>query len=277
MAEFVTREHVAGIHSKQPWFVLSAEQFFAHKPLNNPYVSHFYSFKIGNELGKTIAIPDGCIDLLFDCDGDSPIGLVCGTTLQAREVTFTPHHHYFGVRFIPGMVPDFLNVSAPELIEHQSRFVDVVSDSQFICEQVIRAHSFLERVELINGFLALKQLHSPSRLTSQIVAKICQEKGNIQVQDLERYSGYTRRTLERQFQQDIGLTPKTFIRAIRCQSAVYSINHLDTLTFSDLASGLGFSDQAHFLREFKKLVHVTPLVYQQQVRQNTYLEHLQVC
>ncbi|MBF9002857.1 helix-turn-helix domain-containing protein [Vibrio nitrifigilis] len=274
MTDIIARQHVAGIHSKQPWFVLSASQFYTHQTPKHPYISHFYSFTMDCEAGETIAIPDGCVDLLFDCDNENPASLVCGTTLQAREVRFNPHHSYFGVRFIPGIVPDFLNVIAAELIEQQSSLTDVVCDSNYICEQVVKADSFMARVNLINSFLEQKQARIPSRLTSQLVAKICAEKGNIQVQDLERYSGYTTRTLQRQFQQDIGLTPKTFIRAIRCQSAVYSINHLDNVTFTDLASGLGFSDQAHFLREFKKLVHATPMQYQHKVQQNQYLDHL---
>ncbi|WP_236037331.1 helix-turn-helix domain-containing protein [Marinomonas vulgaris] len=46
------------------------------------------------------------------------------------------------------------------------------------------------------------------------------------------------------------------------------------VAFSDLACDLGFSDQSHFLREFKKLVSVTPLDYLHQVKQETYVSRL---
>ncbi|WP_411020101.1 helix-turn-helix domain-containing protein, partial [Salmonella sp. ZJJH21_0028] len=91
-----------------------------------------------------------------------------------------------------------------------------------------------------------KSARRPAPLTTQIVAKICQHKGNIQIQDLERYSGFSARTLQRQFRSDLGLTPKGFSRAIRCQSAIYDIHHRENIIFSDLACDLGFSDQSHF-------------------------------
>ncbi|MDO6749810.1 helix-turn-helix transcriptional regulator, partial [Gilvimarinus sp. 1_MG-2023] len=82
---------------------------------------------------------------------------------------------------------------------------------------------------------------------------------SIHINDLEALTGYTTRSLQRQFRADMGMSPKAFSQIIRCQSAVYDINHSDQVAFSDLASDLGFSDQSHFSREFKKQVNTTPL------------------
>ncbi|MFA0442144.1 AraC family transcriptional regulator [Vibrio sp. 10N.286.49.C2] len=266
--------NISGIHSKQPFFVLSSEQFLTHLPSENTEVSHFYSFKAGRSYEPTIAIPDGCIDMVFDCDADSPSGQICGTRLEAGSVFFEPGHRYFGVRFVPGFIPDFLTVSAEELIEYEHNIQDVMADSMPLIEQIVESNSFSRKVNIVNAFLKRKKKREPSQLTSQIIRKICLHGGNIQVQDLERFSGYTTRTLQRLFKSDIGLTPKGFSRAIRCQSAVYGINHTDNLIFSDLAIDLGFNDQSHFLREFKKLVNVTPLEYQNRVKEKTYLERI---
>ncbi|MBD0787354.1 AraC family transcriptional regulator [Vibrio sp. Y2-5] len=266
---------VANIHSKQPWFVLSAEKYATNLTTENPVISHFYSFEVGKSQTPTTAIPDGCVDLLFDCDSDSPVGLVCGTTLEATEVAFNQNHRYFGMRFVPGFIPDFIEISAPELTNKQCNIVDVVMNSQDLVEQIVSASSFQEQVQIAKQFMQGKQGRKPTNLTHQVAAKICHEKGNIQVQDLEAFTGYCSRTLQRQFRADLGLTPKAFCRAIRCQSAIYDINHLDKIAFSDLAFNLGFSDQSHFLREFKKLVSATPLEYQNRVKQKTYLDRIQ--
>jgi len=71
------------------------------------------------------------------------------------------------------------------------------------------------------------------------------------------------------------MSPKTYSRIIRCQSAVYQINHGEKVTFSDLAYDLGFTDQPHFLREFKRLVKATPLNYQHRVKDASYLNKIQ--
>jgi AraC-like DNA-binding protein len=46
------------------------------------------------------------------------------------------------------------------------------------------------------------------------------------------------------------------------------------VAFSDLASDLGFSDQSHFSREFKKQVNATPLDYLKRVKHGNYLERI---
>ncbi len=274
MTDASTFQKIAGIHSKQPWFVLHAEHFFTHLTTENPLISHYYSFQSGRNDSPTIAVPDGCIDLLFDCDSIKPMAQVCGTTLEARSISFKQNNRYFGIRFVPGSFPDFIDTTASEVIDKQCNIVDVVKNADTLVEQVVSAKDFSEQVLAVKNFLGKKVARKPTQLTSQIVAKICQHKGNIQVKDLEKFSGYTARTLERQFKADIGLTPKGFSRAIRCQSAIYDINHRNNIGFSDLACDLGFTDQSHFLREFKKLVSTTPLEYQNQIKQKTYLERI---
>ncbi|MCQ1060879.1 AraC family transcriptional regulator [Photobacterium sp. ZSDE20] len=267
--------NISGIHSKQPFFVLNSEHFHTHLAPDNPEVSHFYSFKAGSSQESTIAIPDGCIDIMFDCDAGSPIGQVCGTRLEASATKFKPGHRYFGFRFVPGVLPDFLALSAQDLIDHEVNLAEVMTDYDFLLDQVMDSGSFSQQVVGVSQFLKSKPQRETTRLSDQIIAKIRQHKGNIQVQELERLSGYTSRTLQRIFKNDIGLTPKGFSRAIRCQCAVYDINHNDELVFSELAADLGFSDQSHFLKEFKKLVKATPQEYLNRVKQKTYLERIQ--
>lgn len=266
--------NISGIHSKQPWFVLGSEEFLTHLTPEHPGVSHFYSFKVGDSETPIIAIPDGCIDMLFDCDAEAENAIIHGTSLEASAVSFERGHRYFGVRYLPGTIPDFLHISAEELTNKGYCLQDVMPRSDRLVEQVINCSDFTQQIEAVNHFLKFKSPRKPTQLTEQLVAKICQHHGNIQVQDLERYSGYTRKTLQRRFKNDLGLSPKNFSRTIRCQSAVYGINHSDNLMFSDMATDLGFSDQSHFLREFKKLVSTTPLDYQIRVKEKTYLDRI---
>ncbi|WP_021020215.1 helix-turn-helix domain-containing protein [Vibrio gazogenes] len=272
-------KRVAGIHAKQPWFVLSAAQDFSLCSSDIAEVSHFYGFEADSSASLTLAIPDGCIDILFDCDATSPTAYVCGTTLEATRANFVHQHRYFGVRFVPGVIPDFLNASASEMINHLLRLHDVVPTCNALFEQVVSAPTFVQQVTLTQQFLKDKLLNNRRRrrfspLTSQAIELICHHKGNIQIKQLEALTGYTSRTLQRQFLGDLGLSPKAFSRIIRCQSAVYHINHQQQVIFSDLAYGLGFSDQSHFLREFKRLVSATPLDYQKRVKHETYLNRI---
>ncbi|MFV0576956.1 MAG: helix-turn-helix domain-containing protein [Vibrio sp.] len=265
---------VSGIHSKQPWFVLNADYFLTHIELNHPLISHYYSFKPSDLVNGAVAIPDGCVDIIFDCDSVNPSAQVCGTRVEAQMVELNHHHQYFGIRFLPGIFPDFIQLSPSELIHSQYDLLEVTEGLEYLMWDIVEASTFQGRVQIANEFIKGKASHYSS-ITGALVERICLKKGCIQVKELEQYSGYTTRTLQRMFLKDVGLSPKGFCRAIRCQSAVYEINHQNKIVFSDLAFNLGFSDQSHFLREFKKQVNATPLDYLTQVKDVKYLSRLQ--
>jgi AraC-like DNA-binding protein len=265
---------IANIHSKQPWFVLSAANHYDLVLSDEPAISHFYSFKTKPLSDTTFAVPDGCVDILFDLDSTNPGARVCGTTLEARRAGLKSDHHYFGVRFAPGVTPDFLCVSADDLVDQELDFMGVINGAESVFEQVVQEREFAGKVRVLEAFLRGKAARRVSRLTLSAVHEICEEKGHISLSELEERTGYCKRTLQRYFNSDLGMSPKAFSRIIRCQAAIYDINHQDNVTFSDLACDLGFSDQPHFLREFKKLVSVTPVEYRQQVKHVTYLQRI---
>ncbi|WP_394144030.1 helix-turn-helix domain-containing protein [Vibrio atypicus] len=253
---------IATLHSVQPWFVLGAKRFNSLLTPESAFTSHFYSFDANDCTNSSIAIPDGCIDLLFDCNSDNPKAYVCGTPLEAIKADFKQGHSYFGVRFRPGVIPDLLNLDVEEVISNRLNLADLVYEADRILEQVSGTNDFLSKAQVVNEFVSQFDSRSCSHLTMEVITRITHARGNIQIQDLVNDTNYSARTLQRTFRNDIGLTPKAFSRAIRCQSAVYEISHNNQLLLSDLAFDLGFSDQAHFQREFKKLVSVTPMTYQ---------------
>lgn len=253
---------IASLHSVQPWFVLGAERFSALLTPESELTSHFYSFDAIGSSDSAIAIPDGCIDLLFDCHSDNPKAYICGTPLEAIKADFTRGHRYFGVRFRPGVVPDLLNLDVREVIENRLDLADLVHGADHILEKVCDSKDFLSKARAVNDFVSQFESRPCSPLTMEVIARVTHARGNIQIKELVSDTGYSARTLQRTFRNDTGLTPKAFSRAIRCQSAVYKISHNDDVLLSSLACDLGFSDQAHFQREFKKLVSVTPMDYQ---------------
>ena len=70
-------------------------------------------------------------------------------------------------------------------------------------------------------------------------------------------------SLERLFRRMLQTTPLEFIRKIKMQYACKALMNSDT-TISDIAFSLGYSDQSHFIREFKKSMKETPFQYRKQ-------------
>ncbi|MGB3384283.1 MAG: helix-turn-helix domain-containing protein [Marinomonas sp.] len=275
MSTHLLLSHLKSIRSKQPWLVLSAAQKFSLCHSDNASISHFYSFEVSDQEESVFAIPDGCVDILFDCDSSHPSAEVYGTPLEATCIDLAAGHRYFGVRFTAGMMPDFLATSAQELVSTKQTLLDINPDTNQLFEEIVNTENFVQQVSYFEQFYDCQTARKCSATTAQVIQSIYANNGNIKIQDMEALTGYTRRTIQRLFVDDVGVTPKLFSRIVRCQSAVYNINHSDNIELSDLAFSLGFSDQSHFQKEFKKLVHATPMLYQSSVKQESYINRIQ--
>jgi AraC-like DNA-binding protein len=77
-------------------------------------------------------------------------------------------------------------------------------------------------------------------------------------------SGLSHRQFIAQFRHAVGLAPKTWLRVRRFQRALQALRHDENLALARLAVEAGYSDQAHFNREFLEFAGVTPVAYQRQ-------------
>ena len=263
-------------YAEQPWFVLNSASGFSLCPSTQVAVSHYYSFTVDRNVGVTYAVPDGCVDLVFDINEDSAAAAICGTTLVASDALFKSEHCYFGVRFKLGMLPRFLNIQANEVINQTIDLGEATISANDLIEAIASCRNFAERVALFETLLDKTSSSEPSSLTRLSLQQLILHKGNLRVESLEQLTGYSLRTIQRQFKQDIGLSPKVFGRIIRCQAALHCLHNQSQMSHSDLAFSLGFSDQPHFLREFKKLVSTTPMAYEDNLRAAGYNERIRI-
>ncbi len=77
---------------------------------------------------------------------------------------------------------------------------------------------------------------------------------------LSQVSGWSVRTLQRNFTRYVGLSPKWLIRKYRLHDALEALESRTT-TMSDLVSELGYSDQSHLIRDFSSMLGMTPGSY----------------
>jgi AraC-like DNA-binding protein len=72
------------------------------------------------------------------------------------------------------------------------------------------------------------------------------------------------RSLERKFRQHIGISPKLFSRINRFQEAFRLLKNNNYIKLSDIAFDAGYTDQSHFIREFKEFTGFAPYKYQKE-------------
>lgn len=85
--------------------------------------------------------------------------------------------------------------------------------------------------------------------------------GNVQVTELAGSLAVSPRTLERQFAQQVGVSPKTLARVVRFDEMNSRIRLNPAVSMADLSFELGFFDQSHLINEFKALSSLTPSAF----------------
>jgi AraC-like DNA-binding protein len=88
------------------------------------------------------------------------------------------------------------------------------------------------------------------------VAAAMRSGGRIGVEALARGAGCSRRQLERQFLDQVGLTPKAMLQAARLQRALAGLR--TGAGAARVAAACGFADQAHLSREIRRVAGVSP-------------------
>jgi AraC-like DNA-binding protein len=85
--------------------------------------------------------------------------------------------------------------------------------------------------------------------------------------DLENQFNLTTRTLQRLFSRYAGVSPSWVIRRYRLHDAVDQLDQGEIVDWPALAVDLGYFDQAHFIKDFKKIIGVSPGKYVRRVSQ----------
>ena len=97
-------------------------------------------------------------------------------------------------------------------------------------------------------------------VVARTVAEVANDAQLLRVDELARRFDIGIRRLQRIFAEYVGASPKWVIRRYRMQDAAATAG-AGKVAWARLAADLGYSDQAHFSRDFAANVGVTPSEY----------------
>lgn len=92
-------------------------------------------------------------------------------------------------------------------------------------------------------------------------------QGQIRMSVLATNCGLSLRQCERRFKRCIGISPKVFARLLRFEALLSSLIQEPSSSLADVASHLGYQDQAHVIHEFKTWAGCTPTAFLAQAKQ----------
>jgi AraC-like DNA-binding protein len=98
------------------------------------------------------------------------------------------------------------------------------------------------------------------------LGRLWDTRGGCRLPELATHCHLSPSQLERQSRYFTGHTPKTLARLIRFDAACAGLMAAPPQGLTQLAHGLGFADQAHFVHEFQALAGCTPRAAQAHIR-----------
>ncbi len=173
------------------------------------------------------------------------------TTVRGGEV-------FWGTHFWPGAAAALLGIGGGDLRERQ---IPLATAWAVALTAAIGGEEEEEAAcaALDGALAAMLPVASPlDGLVMTAVFRVLAAGGEITTAELVAGSGLSERQFRRRFRGAVGLTPKELARIQRArQSAVAAVSEAGA-RWVEIAARHGYADQAHLVREFRRLLGITP-------------------
>ncbi|MCT1803743.1 helix-turn-helix domain-containing protein, partial [Kocuria carniphila] len=138
-----------------------------------------------------------------------------------------------------------------------------VRDSYVPVAEAVAAGDFGDAVARLSSCVTARvgPVTDEARLANSLAEVGGANSSVVTVGDLAAALNVSQRTVHRLAKQYIGLTPHALIRRRRLQEAAEHVRSEPGVSLSSIAAAHGFSDQAHFTREFQRFLGQTPREY----------------
>lgn len=201
-------------------------------------------------------LPDGCVEVVFALGEARGTMLAFGTATRGRLFHTRPGTVYLGMRLRPARLGGLIDAQADGLTDqhHQMDFLGG-RPAETLLAELFEADSVEAQVAALEQHVGRAWRAQP-RLDAldRAVAAIQRHAGDIRVEKLVEEIALSRRQLERQFLDAVGLTPKQFCRVVRFQHVLARLRD-GQANRAALAAELGFTDQSHLRRDFIALAN----------------------
>jgi AraC-like DNA-binding protein len=174
----------------------------------------------------------------------------------------------FGIAFRPAGFRPFMGATVSRLTDRTAAVNEVFGANGDTLVAALQGQpDDAGRVDVAESFLCsrLPMPDSNIPMINAIVDHIMTDRTTTRVGDLAAAAGMGQRTLQRLFEEYVGVNPKWVIQRYRLQEAAALLDSGADVDLAGLAAELGYADQAHFARDFKSVVGRSPSQYARSV------------
>jgi AraC-like DNA-binding protein len=220
-------------------------------------------------------LPYPCAHLVFEAGRTHIFGVMTGRFTRR----LAGQGRVLGVKFRPAGFYPFLGRPAHTITDRELSFTEVFGGAGDGLEAAILAEDDEHAMAaLAEGFLRAHLPRPDSRIAqlNALVACIASQRAITSVEEVlahcatcpdcsSAHGAISKRTLQRLFRDYIGVGPKWVIRRFRLHEAAgridAGIGESGSVNWSRIALELGYTDQTHFIKDFKALIGKTPAEY----------------
>lgn len=210
---------------------------------------------------ESVVIPHPCVNLSF-----MP---VIGAELHGPGVAVSRHPltgrgRVFGVKFRPGGFTAFSGVEAAALADWSAGAATVFGREIDELNSIAMSGNDIDAIEIVSRFLTDRVPEKPDPRYGRVLAVVramLEHRSITRVDQVAARFAMSPKTLQRLFQDYVGLGPKTLIQRYRLHDAADRLAEDPQTDLARLAAELGWSDHAHFTHDFKDLIGFPPSEY----------------
>jgi len=243
-------------------------EFVPPKELQDAIKCFWYNSRELGELPSSFEVlPDGYAEIIFHFG--SPCSIACDGLLQPLPSPFLmgllnqPMLFHAQGRF---EILDLLGLPASKAAVHA--FKHPIAQLQSILDQCIREDKLDESLtQIAQYFLSVQSRVPPSSMLFKAGAAMREAHGALPVSQVALAAHATVRTLERKFKQSSGHTVKDVSGLMRFEQVRNQLWLHPGANLAALAYDLGYTDQAHLSRAFKRYSGATPAAFARKAKQ----------
>lgn len=239
-----------------------------------PFVAHFWSVRW--DLASPFeaeTLPHPSVHLVFEARDAAPLRAEIRGVMTGRFTTrLEGCGEVFGIKLRPAAFP--LGVPMARLTDRVAPLDRAFGDAALLAGSVLAAPDLEAKIAAAESFFEprLPPLCPEAILLRDLVERVATDRTLLRVEDLARLVDLDVRTLQRRFRHYVGVSPKWVIQRYRLHEAAERLKAARPPSLAALAAELGYADQSHFARDFKRMIGRTPRSFATGARLRTEAE-----
>jgi AraC-like DNA-binding protein len=230
-----------------------------------PFVEHYWIVRWSVVEPRTAeTLPHPSVHLVLETGGSEVVGVLRGRF--TRELV--GDGRVVAIKFRPGGFRPFVDRPMAAFTDRRWPLGEVFPErARGLEDRVLSRSSDLGATAEFESFLrSFGPIADPSSgLAGRIAIHIAQDREIMRVDQVAAEFHLTIRQLQRLFREYVGVSPKWVIQRYRLIEAAERLATGDGTDLATVALDLGYADQPHFIRDFKRIVGRSPADYARRV------------